>query len=1054
MLFLRKKLTLLYTFIIAILGIVFFIGTPVHAMKVEHYSYKQIHDALPKKFQKSDYLTKDSDGVAYIKFANIGDKPYRTSVKKTSGQSDYLYCVDYTKHIVFNRTYSAQDYLFNDGLRTRIGIALYYGTTEWGKKANSTFTTGNYVLDYYMTQLVIHCLVYDFGNEKSSYGISFKQIQFDEEASTLKSKTTALYNLCYKATIQFPNGQFQPTEFSFEKKGSIPLYLNGDTLESEEITCCNNSDNAMVSSYKRDIITSKIPSDNISVISKQDRYDSSFHIAINTQNLEELDPGDYNIAVEEEINFSPYIANFWNCKDPKFSDDSQELSGLGITTSKLKDLVSFDILIGEVTIKKTDLYTDELISDAAFDLLQYDDNQKDYIFYKHLQYNKETQLYESGNFYCNQSNSNHMFKIIESHAGKHYKNDWAGEEFQLTKDNCIFQFDVPNAPEFGMVTLQKRGEDFILKDKQFVKKDPVPIEGITFSFYAQEDIYLKDKLIYKKNQKITDAVTDTDGKLTINDLPLGKYYFKEQKCNPYHAIDVENHSFEITRDSERKYDTLEFKIDNWLKKCTIHLYKFYYDIKDSEKKQKIDLKNAKFGLYAMHDIKNISGQVIVEKDTLIQEGLTDDKGNLIFDDLIYADYYLKEIEAPSGFELYTEKIPVMKDDFEIQEDGAWNTKVECSNEMQFFNFKLIKYGEVLKNIERKSSDNGDFFTYTTENNELANAKFSLYDENEQLIASSITDKNGILYFNNLEPGKYYYCEDSVSEEYLLNQERTSLTIDPDDRNKVHKNVVPVIEKNAYNQLFTTNISIKKQGEHVKSTSSGMQYDYLPLKDIIFGIYQDFDYMTKDGATLLTGSCVGYLVTDSEGIATFQAKLPIGHYYLKELKTNPGYELDQTKYYFDVSSNANQDYNVQLKNGNLFTNYLSKAAVKIIKTDANTDKALKNVQFTLYDEHDHKIDVYKTNKKGEILVENLPYGSYYFIETKCRNGYYSSNNKYHFKLENEDTVILNITNQPILKLGFNEPFKIILIICCCLIITAFFSLPNILNRKRRHSNETK
>jgi uncharacterized surface anchored protein len=99
---------------------------------------------------------------------------------------------------------------------------------------------------------------------------------------------------------------------------------------------------------------------------------------------------------------------------------------------------------------------------------------------------------------------------------------------------------------------------------------------------------------------------------------------------------------------------------------------------------------------------------------------------------------------------------------------------------------------------------------------------------------------------------------------------------------------------------------------------------------------------------------------------------------------------------------------------------------------------------LYNEKNEKMGVYKTNKKGIIQVNNLPYGKYYFIETKCRNGYYSTNNKYHFSLNSENTVVLNITNQPILKLGFNEHYKIGLIFACIGIV--FFITIMLLQQK--------
>ena len=122
--------------------------------------------------------------------------------------------------------------------------------------------------------------------------------------------------------------------------------------------------------------------------------------------------------------------------------------------------------------------------------------------------------------------------------------------------------------------------------------------------------------------------------------------------------------------------------------------------------------------------------------------------------------------------------------------------------------------------------------------------------------------------------------------------------------------------------------------------------------------------------------------------------------------------------------------------NTLTNYLAKASVQIYKTDADTKKPLKNVEFTLYNDQNKEIGKYKTNRKGYIVVENLPYGSYYFVETKCPKGYYSTNNKYYFNLESPDTITLNITNQPILKLGFNEHYKAYMLICIIIMAAIF------------------
>lgn len=50
-----------------------------------------------------------------------------------------------------------------------------------------------------------------------------------------------------------------------------------------------------------------------------------------------------------------------------------------------------------------------------------------------------------------------------------------------------------------------------------------------------------------------------------------------------------------------------------------------------------------FGLYAKEDILSQQGEVLVEKDTLLEKKATDENGQLTFDsDLYHGKYYVKE----------------------------------------------------------------------------------------------------------------------------------------------------------------------------------------------------------------------------------------------------------------------------------------------------------------------------------------------------------------------------------------------------------------------------
>ena len=101
-------------------------------------------------------------------------------------------------------------------------------------------------------------------------------------------------------------------------------------------------------------------------------------------------------------------------------------------------------------------------------------------------------------------------------------------------------------------------------------------------------------------------------------------------------------------------------------------------------------------------------------------------------------------------------------------------------------------------------------------------------------------------------------------------------------------------------------------------------------------------------------------------------------------------------------------NVVMENNQLST------TVTISNTNAITKKPIRNVEFVLYNDQNQRIGAYKTNRKGVRVIDDLPDGKYYILQTKdC--GDYFLNGKYCFELKTSD-VMINIKHNPIVKLG--------------------------------------
>ncbi|MGM0750199.1 MAG: SpaA isopeptide-forming pilin-related protein [Bacillota bacterium] len=152
-----------------------------------------------------------------------------------------------------------------------------------------------------------------------------------------------------------------------------------------------------------------------------------------------------------------------------------------------------------------------------------------------------------------------------------------------------------------------------------------------------------------------------------------------------------------------------------------------------------------------------------------------------------------------------------------------------------------------------------------------------------------------------------------------------------------------------------------------------------------------------------GKKVTAVQTDKEGKAT-AANLPIGKYTAVETKTAEGYLLDQTPK--TVTVNADETTNVS------FVNKKIRGNVQVFKTDEE-NTPLQGVEFTLYNGNGDKVKSAVSNKKGEVLFEDLGYGNYTIRETKNNEGYVLDNAAHSISIKQDgETQKLNIQNKKI------------------------------------------
>lgn len=1069
-----NKILYIFSFVLAAYVLIS-ISVDSFAMKPSCYSYDKLKKALPEKYQKSEFIY-ESDGVAKLAFGTYKKSgiDYRTSMKH-SGDTLY-YCVNYNNHFTDDKSFIINNSMYSDELRARIGLAMHLGTTTWNVKANKGYTTGHFITDYFMTQLVIHGLIYKYGGKYSDQGVDFDSVGFKSGTGDLSKKTKSLYEACCNADFKAQRGNFQNAIFSFENPSSQYLFFDEAqrAYVSKKLQCITDDNNGTVPLFNRESVLynpSGIGIANHIIVNDDITYDSPYSFNIPIEILNEYDPGLYTAKVYQSNTFNRIIANMWTCSDKNYTNN-QEVMGLSTEETAVEDSITVKLFIGETYIKKTDSVSGDNIPDAEFQLYQFDNTSNEYKFYRNFSYDEKSEKYYSGKIFINENNPDRKFKVIESKPGKNYINDWPGREFVFTDSTPVIELSVENKPILGELHIRKSGEDYEFiefnnskdinsaKSIIFNKKDSdgkdishvIKMPKVKFELYADSDIFNRNILVYHKDQKIADLITNDSGNIDIFDLLPGKYYFKECETNKLYVLDEEVKHFEITYNNHQ-YSTFTYNMDNYLKKCKIKIYKYTSDLRADNNDMtnntgdKIPLSDCVFGLYTKNNIYNPAGELKIKKDTLISKGITDEKGFVEFTDLLYTDYYIKELSVPDGIILKEDILNVDTSMFELiaNTTDQYSASIHIFNKKQEYKIKLVKYGQQFIKTEKDNDTNGTYSKYILEYGPLKNVSYSLYDNNNKYIDKQTTDDNGIINFSSLEYGDYICIEDAAPGQYEINTEPILISCkELKSDNNTDENGAIVVSKDLNNNLCTCNLNILKMGESAEVKDGSLQYTSIPLEGIVFGIYQNFDFKFNSGEILPANTCLGYITTDNNGRGNYNGVLPEGSYYLKELKTLSDYDIDKEIHTFEIKSNNNKSINIDLSN-EPFINYLSKSSVKIIKTDSNTGKKLKGVEFTLFNSKDEIIGIYKTNRKGEIFVDKLPYGNYYFVETKCINGYYSTNNKYSFTLDDSETRVLEITNTPILKLGFEENYKkylcTLMIIMGIVFITLFYSLSN-------------
>ena len=501
-----------------------------------------------------------------------------------------------------------------------------------------------------------------------------------------------------------------------------------------------------------------------------------------------------------------------------------------------------------------------------------------------------------------------------------------------------------NTAQKGVIKISKSGEVFSSVTESEGMYQPVySVQGLAGAVYeitAAEDIYTLDgTLRYAAGEVVDTVTTDETGLAESKPLYLGKYEIREIEAPYGMVLNGEIHAAELVyAGQEIEITETAASFYNERQKAAVSLDKVLEQNNLFGIGANGELSAVTFGLFAAETLTAADGSAI-PADGLLEILSVDENDRAVCKtDLPFGSFYFKELSTDEHYILTDEKYPVV---FGYAGQDAALVEIRANDGKPIDN-DLI-YGEI---HGLKKDEDG---------NALSGALIGLFKADcteftaENAIMTATSAEDGVFSFADVPYGNWVVREIEAPTGFVLSEESFAVNVDKDGA---------VIEVEIENTLIRGTVQL---------TKTDKDYPDNKLSGAEFSVYRDSNGNKEFDAD---DELIGTLTETSAGVYEMP-DLIYGGYFVKEEKAPEGFYLDENAYYFEITEHG-KTVIVENEASKGFVNAPQVGSLKIVKT--SSDGKGEGFSFRVTGANGYS-EIFTTDEKGEIFIENLRIGDY-------------------------------------------------------------------------------